>query len=131
MERGIFCTKRILCRANSDFDSSVAPFPALRPGCRRKPRASSEEQGGTSVAHLRARKKKRIFAGLIGAFVIKPTAMATGNNPPPKRKLLTRWEAFMLIIVALIILYVVLQQFGVDLIYQESNEELLHRPHGD
>jgi hypothetical protein len=28
-------------------------------------------------------------------------------------------------------LYVVLQQFGVDLIYQESTEELLHRPHRD
>lgn len=63
----------------------------------------------------------------------KLTAMAKGQQegPPPKRRLLTRWDIFWLIIVAVIILYVVLQQFGVDLIYQERSEELLHRPHGD
>lgn len=59
--------------------------------------------------------------------------MAKGQQEgqPPKRQLLTRWDIFWLIIVAVIILYVVLQQFGVDLIYQERSEELLHRPHGD
>jgi hypothetical protein len=74
--------------------------------------------------------------GLVGekyANYHKPTDMAKGQQegPPPKRRLLTRWDIFWLIIVAVIILYVVLQQFGVDLIYQERTEELRHRPHGD
>ena len=57
--------------------------------------------------------------------------MAQGTPPPPQRRLLTRWDIFWLIIVGAIILYVVLQRFGVNVVYRTETEELLHKPHQD
>ncbi|MCB0566664.1 MAG: hypothetical protein KDD01_20030 [Phaeodactylibacter sp.] len=49
----------------------------------------------------------------------------------PKRRLLSGWDKLWLFIVAIIILYMVLKQFGVDLVYRTEQEELIQHPHRD
>ncbi len=49
----------------------------------------------------------------------------------PKRRLLSRWDWFWLIIAGIIILYVVLKQFGIDMVYRSEQEELIQHPHRD
>ncbi|MCB0584214.1 MAG: hypothetical protein KDD06_02635 [Phaeodactylibacter sp.] len=49
----------------------------------------------------------------------------------PKRRLLSSWDRLWLIIVAIIILYMVLKQFGVDMVYRTEQEELIQHPHRD
>lgn len=43
-----------------------------------------------------------------------------------KRKVLSRWEWFMLIIVIIIILTAVLRNFGVNMIYTTDDTEMIH-----
>ena len=43
----------------------------------------------------------------------------------PKRRLLSRWDRLWLFIVAIIIIYMVLRQFGVDMVYRTEQEELI------
>lgn len=49
----------------------------------------------------------------------------------PKRRLLSGWDRLWLIIVAIIMLYIILKQFGVDLVYRTEQEELIQHPHRD
>lgn len=49
----------------------------------------------------------------------------------PKRRLLSRWDRIWLLIVAILLLYVILKQFGIDMIYRTEQEELIQHPHRD
>ncbi len=51
------------------------------------------------------------------------------SEEKPKRRLLSRWDIFWLILVGAIILYVLLKSFGVDLVYRTEQEELIQKPH--
>jgi hypothetical protein len=46
-----------------------------------------------------------------------------------KRRLLSGWDKLWIALVVLIILYFLLQKFGIDLFYQTETEELIQRPH--
>ncbi|HQU59150.1 MAG: hypothetical protein KDD02_16350 [Phaeodactylibacter sp.] len=53
------------------------------------------------------------------------------EEAPKQRRLLSRWDIFWLFIVAAIILYVVLKQFGVNVVTRTEKEELIQHPHRD
>lgn len=46
-----------------------------------------------------------------------------------KKRLLSGWDKLWLLIVVLILLYFVLQRFGVNIFYQTETEEMIQRPH--
>jgi len=46
-----------------------------------------------------------------------------------KKRLLSGWDKLWLLIVVLILLYFVLQRFGVSIFYQTETEEMIQRPH--
>lgn len=46
-----------------------------------------------------------------------------------KKKLLSRWDRVFLWICALIIIYIALQQMGVNLLHQTDETELIENPH--
>ena len=48
-----------------------------------------------------------------------------------KRKLLSRWDRVFLWVCALIIIYIALQQLGVNLVQQTDDTELIDKPHQD
>ncbi|MCB0568972.1 MAG: hypothetical protein KDC66_04380 [Phaeodactylibacter sp.] len=53
------------------------------------------------------------------------------EQAPKKRRLLSRWDLFWLFIVGAIILYVLLKQFGVNVVTRTEKEELIQHPHQD
>jgi hypothetical protein len=46
-----------------------------------------------------------------------------------KRRLITRWELFFLILAILIILYAILQKFGINVVEVTEESEIIQRPH--
>ena len=45
------------------------------------------------------------------------------------KRLLTRWELFILIVVVLIILYFILQKFGINMMEVTEDSEIIQKPH--
>ncbi|GEM_PF-3871138 len=52
--------------------------------------------------------------------------MADSEN---NRRLITRWELFFLILAILIILYAILQNFGINVMEVTEESEFIQRPH--
>ncbi len=48
-----------------------------------------------------------------------------------QKKVLSRWSWFWMIVVFLILLYIVLEKFGIHLVYRTEKEELIEHPHWD
>lgn len=46
-----------------------------------------------------------------------------------KKKLLTRWELFILIVVVFLILYFILQKFGINMVEVTEDSEIIQKPH--
>jgi hypothetical protein len=46
-----------------------------------------------------------------------------------KKRLLTRWELFILITVVLLILYFILQKFGINMVEVTEDSEIIQKPH--
>jgi hypothetical protein len=46
-----------------------------------------------------------------------------------KKRLLSGWDKLWILVVALILLYFILQRFGVDMFYQTESEQMIDRPH--
>jgi len=51
------------------------------------------------------------------------------ENSSNSRRLLSRWELFFLIIAVFILLYFILQQFGIDVVQVVEESEITDRPH--
>lgn len=47
------------------------------------------------------------------------------------KKLLSRWDKIWVIIVIIILTYIVLQKFGINLIERTEEMELIQKPHKD
>lgn len=46
-----------------------------------------------------------------------------------KKRLLTRWELFILIIIVFLILYFILQKFGINMVEVTEDSEIIQKPH--
>jgi hypothetical protein len=46
-----------------------------------------------------------------------------------KKKLLSRWELFILIVVVFLILYFILQKFGINMMEVTEDSEIIQKPH--
>ncbi len=63
------------------------------------------------------------------ASIKKPPQLMSGDAPKPRRRLLSRWDWLWLILVALILLYVLSEKFGVPIVTKSESEELIQHPH--
>ena len=46
-----------------------------------------------------------------------------------KKRLLNRWELFILIVVVLIIIYFILLKFGINMMEVTEDSEIIQKPH--
>lgn len=51
------------------------------------------------------------------------------DAPQPKRRLLTRWEIFFLVVAVLLVLSFLLKQCGVNMVEVTDDTEIIEHPH--